>query len=119
MSNSSNEPTAALTELQRRVRDALHFSWEVLSVKGIHKKLEGKVSVHTVRRALAKLCRMGLIERLPAERKGRGYSNLYRLAPTRDEDEARDDEEKEEVIGKDDPLSELNDVLAKLRRGMQ
>ncbi|MBA7607850.1 hypothetical protein ES703_15019 [subsurface metagenome] len=69
----------ALTSSQRLVLDSFEHSWDVLTIKDIRKNTKGKVSVKTIRRALAKLCDMGIMERLPAEKKGRGYSNLYKL----------------------------------------
>jgi len=53
------------------VLDAFKFSWDVLSVERTRRKLEAKASLPTIRRALAKLCDIGIIERLPAESKGR------------------------------------------------
>ncbi len=70
----------ALTSLQRLVLDSFEYSWDVLTIKDIRKNTKGKISVKTIRRALAKLCEIGVLERLPAEKKGRGYSNLYKLA---------------------------------------
>jgi Fic family protein len=70
----------ALTSSQRLVADSFEYSWDVLTIKDIRKETKGKVSVKTIRRALKKLCDMGIMERLPAEKKGRGYSNLYQLA---------------------------------------
>jgi len=70
----------ALTSSQRLVLDSFEYSWDVLTIKDIRKETKGKISVKTVRRALAKLCDMGLVERLKAEKQGRGYSNLYKLA---------------------------------------
>jgi len=107
MSDFTAEVTLALTEPQRLVLDTLQFRWDVLAVKRIHKRTKGRISVKTIRRALAKLVDMGIIERLPAERKGRGYSNLYRLASSKDEEEVR-------VEG--DPLAELDDMLTRLKK---
>ncbi|TKJ44009.1 hypothetical protein CEE36_02495 [candidate division TA06 bacterium B3_TA06] len=74
----------ALTSSQRLVLDSFEYSWDVLTIKDIRKETKEKVSVKTIRRALAKLCALGLVERLPAEKLGRGYSNLYKL---KDEEE--------------------------------
>jgi Fe2+ or Zn2+ uptake regulation protein len=116
MSDFTAEVTLALTEPQRLVLDTLQFSWDVLAVKRIHKRTKGKVSVKTIRRALAKLVDMGIIECLPAERKGRGYSNLYRLASSKDEEKVRQEKEKEEIRDEGDPLSELDDLLARYKK---
>jgi len=62
------------------VLDSFEYGWDVLTIKDIRKETKGKVSVQTIRRALKKLCAMGFVERLPAEKQGRGYSNLYKLA---------------------------------------
>jgi hypothetical protein len=69
----------ALTSSQRLVLDSFEYSWGVLTIKDIRKETKEKISVKTIRRALKKLCDMGIIERLPAEKLGRGYSNLYKL----------------------------------------
>jgi len=100
------------------VLDSFEYSWDVLTIKDIRKNTKGKVSVQTIRRALKKLCRLGLIERLPARKQGRGYTHQYRLASGKDEGKGK--EQKEEVKDKareeGDPLSELNDLLTKYKR---
>jgi len=117
MSDFTAEVTLALTEPQRLVLDTLKFSWDVLAIKRIHKRTKGRISVKTIRRALAKLVDMGIIERLPAERKGRGYSNLYRLASGKDEKKARVEEGKKKEVRKEgDPLAELDDMLTRLKK---
>ena len=77
---SPDQCRQALTSSQRVVLDLFEYSWDVLTIKDIRKETKGKVSVQTSRRALANLCDMGLVERLQAEKLGRGYSNLYKLA---------------------------------------
>lgn len=77
---SSHQINQALTELQRAVLASFKFEWAVLTVAEIHKDISQPISVKTIRRALAKLCNMGVVERLKAEKQGRGYSNLYRIA---------------------------------------
>jgi len=104
----------SLTEKQRKVLESFRFSWTVLTVYEILKETEGKITLRTIRRALAKLYRLGLIERLPARKHGRGYTHQYRLASGKDEGKGK--EQKEEVKDKDDPLSELNDLLTKYKR---
>jgi len=112
----------ALTSSQRLVLTSFEYGWDVLTIKDIRKETKGKISVKTIRRALAKLADMGILKRTPAERKGRGYSNLYRLASSKDEEEVRDDEGKEEEVRKNevreegDPLSELDDLLARYKK---
>lgn len=112
-------PKQSLTEKQRKVLETFRFSWTVLTQKEIREAIQGKVSLKTVRRALAKLCRMGLIERMPATRPGRGYTHQYRLARGRDKGNKEDKKEEEEVIDKDNPLAELNDLLEKFRKETQ
>ena len=111
---SPDQCRQALTSFQRLVLDSFEYSWDVLTIKDIRKETKGKISVQTIRRAMAKLCRLGLIERLPARKHGRGYTHQYRLASGKDEGKGK--EQKEEVKDKDDPLSELNDLLTKYKR---
>ncbi len=73
------EHLPALTEPQRLVLKSLVYGDDVATIKEIRKIAKDKVSARTIIRALAKLCALGLVERVPAEKKGRGYSNLYRL----------------------------------------
>jgi Fe2+ or Zn2+ uptake regulation protein len=76
----SDEPLEKLTESQRQVLDLFEYSWDVLTINAIRKSTKEKLSTKTIRRALKKLSDMGLLVRQPAEKLGRGYSNLYKLA---------------------------------------
>jgi len=77
---SPDQCRQSLTSSQRLVLDSFEYGWDVLTIRDIRKETKGKISVKTIRRALAKLCDMGVVVRLKAEKQGRGYSNLYKLA---------------------------------------
>ncbi|MCK4333845.1 hypothetical protein KAX06_03545 [candidate division WOR-3 bacterium] len=111
---SPDQCRQVLTSSQRLVLDSFEYNWDVLTIKDIRKETKEKISVKTIRRALAKLCDMGVVVRLKAEKQGRGYTHQYRLASGKDEGKGK--EQKEEVKDKDDPLSELNDLLTKYKR---
>jgi Fe2+ or Zn2+ uptake regulation protein len=76
----SDQALEKLTASQRQVLDSFEYSWDVLTISTIRKNTKEKISVKTIRRALAKLCDLGIIQRQRAEKLGRGYSNLYKLA---------------------------------------
>lgn len=76
-----DEALPMLTKLQRIALASFKFSWTTLTVGDLmlaHKDKKN-LSEKTIRRALAKLCDIGLITRIPGAKKGRGYSNLYRM----------------------------------------
>lgn len=76
-SEFSEELLQDLTEGQCVVLELFAGGFETYTVNEIAK--ETRFSKRTVSRALAKLVAMGVVERLEAAKKGRGYSNLYRL----------------------------------------
>lgn len=78
--SSSEQLISTLTESQRLVLTSFRFSWDVLSVKEIKERVFNRLSTLTIRRALAKLVNLGVIQRREAKKKGRGYSNLYQLS---------------------------------------
>lgn len=79
MTDLDPKEALALTEAQRLVLASFDYEEDVLTVKEIRKVTKDKLSFSTIRRALAKLCSMGLVEHMPACKKGRGYSHLYQL----------------------------------------
>lgn len=79
MTELEPEEALALTEAQRLVLASFDYEDDALTVKEIRKATKDKLSFATIRRALAKLCGMDLVERMPACKKGRGYSHLYQL----------------------------------------
>lgn len=70
----------SLTECQRAIIECFTFEWDCFTVKDFQRESTGKPSLNTVRRALAKLCDMGALVRIPAAKKGRGYSHQYKLS---------------------------------------
>lgn len=103
-------PKQSLTESQREILDAFYSEWGILTAREIARETEKKMSAKTIKRALHKLCRMGLLERLPARSPGRGYTHQYRLASGEAE------EREEEIADKDEPLAEINDLLGRYKR---
>lgn len=65
------------------VLSCFRFSWDFLTVKEIQKQIKtGKkadISIKTIRRAMAKLVDLGILQCLGSHKIGRGYSNLYRI----------------------------------------
>jgi Fe2+ or Zn2+ uptake regulation protein len=77
---STEDALASLTRLQRIVLAAIDSSYEdFMAIKQILKVVDKKLTERTIRRALAKLCEMGLVERIGKQRKGRGYASLFRM----------------------------------------
>jgi len=79
MRKFSEEVYTALTEAQRQVLESFKYSNTILTIAEIYEEVK-PVSVKTIRRAVAKLCQMGVLERMKAKRKGRGYTDLYQPA---------------------------------------
>ena len=66
-----------LTDAQRVVLASFSFDFVVKTKKELVE--ECRLSYSTVHRALKKLVELGALECVQPEKKGRGYSNIYRL----------------------------------------
>ena len=80
MSNFSEDVYTALTKAQRLVLQSFRYSATILTIAEIYAETEQRISVKTIRRAVKKLCQMGVLRRMEAKKKGRGYTHLYQLA---------------------------------------
>ncbi len=75
-----NEALAKLTKLQRLVLLTLDSSYEdFLCVKQVLKAVDKTLSEKTIRRAIKRLFEMGLIDRIPGTKKGRGYTTIFKM----------------------------------------
>ncbi|MBN2380480.1 hypothetical protein JXM67_11835 [candidate division WOR-3 bacterium] len=120
---SANE-YLALTAAQRRVLDCFTYATEPLTAADIYKKVKKKISLKTIQRALAKLCKRGVLERLAPGMKGRGYSNMYTAAEEKHEEEAGEEAVSEEVKeeageeAEEGAIAEINALITKCRKAL-
>jgi len=126
----SDKDYIGLTVAQRQVLDCFRYANVPLTVANIYiklKKLKKKISAKTIQRAVAKLCKRGVIECLAPGKKGRGYSNMYIVAEERDAEEPDEKAVREEVkeiaeeeFRKDEKtLAEINALITKHRIGLK